>query len=479
MASRSSAPPSRDTHVDLMPFQILIVTSERVLLRQITEQLDRFQLTYKATESGEDALSLLRQHRFLLLLLDEQVSGGADCSLCQRIRKMPELEGVPILKLLRQASNEQVLQAYFRGADDTLELPLHGGLFMVKVSGWLTQWRRGKGRSSTSVLSTLPSAQAAPVAPSSAPSVATPPPSSPPASLADAMNPKSLKPGAMLAGRYRLLELIGQGGMGKVYRALDTHLMSDVALKAFVPSQAEFFGLDERFRREVQAMARFQHPNIIRVLDYHATKRLQFAVIELLPGGTLQQKLRRSSNQRIEPIEALQIIAALADAVDFMHQQQIIHRDLKPDNVMFGHAQQPVIIDFGSSLDEGLDAERLTPQGLLLGTPYYMAPEQIERPRDVDHRCDIYSLGVVLFELLTGELPFSSLPPHQAMLSVLQHGLGTPRAFLPTLPDAIEELCLRAIAHKPEQRFSTARELQDACQHTIASVLLEQAIEPV
>jgi serine/threonine protein kinase len=225
--------------------------------------------------------------------------------------------------------------------------------------------------------------------------------------------------------------------MGAVYEARQPALDRRVALKVlprFSPPQA---GFEERFNREARALARLSHPNIVSVHEFGQTSGLHFFLMEFVDGTNLRQ-LQRSS--RLSPREALQIIPQICDALQYAHDEGVVHRDIKPENVLLDRRGRVKIADFGLAmiLDPDPEAHRLTAEGQVMGTPHYMAPEQIDRPLAVDHRADIYSLGVVFYEMLTGELPLGKFPPPSRKVAV----------------DArLDEVVLRSLENDPSRRY--------------------------
>jgi tRNA A-37 threonylcarbamoyl transferase component Bud32 len=201
-----------------------------------------------------------------------------------------------------------------------------------------------------------------------------------------------------------LVDLIGHGGMSAVFKARQPQLDRVIALKVLPKSLAETPGFNERFSREGRVLARLSHPNIVAVHDFGESGGFAYLIMEYVDGVNLRQAMRAG---RFTPEQALQIIPAICDALQSAHSQGVLHRDIKPENILLDSRGRVKIADFGIAkiLDEKGDAMLLTQSGAKLGTAPYMAPEQIEKPSTVDHRADIYSLGVVFYEMLTGELP--------------------------------------------------------------------------
>ncbi len=218
---------------------------------------------------------------------------------------------------------------------------------------------------------------------------------------------------AELADRFpqlEVLELIGSGGMGAVYRARQLHLDRIVALKILPAELAETATFSERFTREARAMARLTHPRIVTVFDFGEADGMPYLVMEYIDGVSLRQAL---AAREITPQDALAVVPQVCDALQYAHAMGIVHRDIKPENLLFDRQGNVKIADFGLAklLGAELSDITLTRTRQMMGTPHYMAPEQLERPHEVDHRADIYALGVVLYELLTGELPLGRFSP--------------------------------------------------------------------
>src|SRR5262245_23881489 len=204
--------------------------------------------------------------------------------------------------------------------------------------------------------------------------------------------------------QIEILELIGQGGMGAVYKARQPGLNRLVALKILPAAVSGDTGFADRFTREAQLLARLQHPRIVAIHDVGVAGSLHYLLMEYVDGPNLRQVQR---TERLAPEQALRIVPEICEALQYAHDRGVVHRDIKPENVLLDRDGHVKITDFGIAKMIGPDAETvaLTRGVDVIGTPHYMAPEQIERPLDVDHRADIYSLGVVFYELLTGELP--------------------------------------------------------------------------
>ena len=203
-------------------------------------------------------------------------------------------------------------------------------------------------------------------------------------------------------GVYKLEERLGVGGMGEVYLARDKSLARKAAEKLLRYFQdAE---LKQRFHREAQAVARLNHPNIVTVFDFGDSGGLFYFLMEYVDGVNLRDSIQ---DGRLSPEQALAIVAQICDALQFAHDEGVVHRDVKPENVLLDKRGRVKIADFGLAKLLGKSASdlRLTYTRQVMGTPHYMAPEQLKDPLQVDHRADIYSLGVVFYELLTGELP--------------------------------------------------------------------------
>lgn len=215
--------------------------------------------------------------------------------------------------------------------------------------------------------------------------------------------------GARLRG-YKIRELIGSGGMGSVYRAHDRANNRDVAIKV-VSAGSMLSDALARFRREAQLAAGLRHPNIVQVYHYDEDGGVLFMVQELLPGPSLAEKLRRGG-RRPALASVHKIVAQLAAALDYAHAQGVIHRDVKPDNAIFKDESSNLIVltDFGLAREDDL-RKTATGPGVVMGTPAYIAPEQAVGGRGVTRACDIYALGVLTFELLTGKLPFEADTP--------------------------------------------------------------------
>ncbi len=261
--------------------------------------------------------------------------------------------------------------------------------------------------------------------------------------------------------RYHIIEPLGQGGMASVYKAYDTRLERNVAVKfirrdAFSP---EVLGnVLKRFDREAKSLAKLTHPNIVGIIDYGEHEGSPYLVMPYLPGGTLKQFFGKAM-----PIEkAAALLDPVADALAFAHQKGIVHRDVKPANILITEGGKPMLTDFGiARLLESGDGATLTGTGLGVGTPEYMSPEQ-GMGREVDGRTDIYSLGVVLFELVTGQKPYSADTPMVIVLKQATEPLPRPSSINPAITDAVDQIIYKALAKNPEDRYQSMADFSEA-----------------
>ncbi|MEO8451194.1 MAG: protein kinase [Gemmatimonadota bacterium] len=261
-----------------------------------------------------------------------------------------------------------------------------------------------------------------------------------------------------LAGRYRIERELGQGGMATVYLADDGKHQRQVAVKVLRPEIAAALGTD-RFLREIQIAAGLSHPNILPLYDSGESEGFLFYVMPYVKGESLRQKLDREGPLPID--EASRIIRQVARALDHAHALGLVHRDIKPENVLL-HESEPMLADFGIALLAAPGSgERLTAAGLMVGTPEYMSPEQVAGERVVDGRSDVYSLASMLYELLTGEPPYTG-SLQSILVKRFTHPVPGVRRLRPAVPQSIERAIEKALAKIPADRFATAGAFGDA-----------------
>ncbi len=274
--------------------------------------------------------------------------------------------------------------------------------------------------------------------------------------LFDAPAPKGPPPSDVPPG-YELLGRLGRGATGTVYRARQPGLGRTVAVKVLAggwPTEGE---AQRRFRAEVEAAARQSHPGVVQVYEVGSHEGRPYLVMEYCPGGSLADRLRGGP---LPPREAAVLVESLARTLDAVHAAGIVHRDLKPGNVLFDAAGRPKLGDFG--LAKRLDAAATpTPIGSVLGTPPYLAPEQIDGTSPADARCDVYALGAILYECLAGRPPFRAESVADTLFDVLTREPPPPRLFDPRLPRDLETVCLKCLEKEPARRYPTAPALAD------------------
>jgi len=270
--------------------------------------------------------------------------------------------------------------------------------------------------------------------------------------------------GTML-GNYRILSPLGQGGMARVYRAHQESLDREVAVKVLPPWYAADRSFVERFQLEARLVARLSHPNIVTVHDASEQNGHLYIVMQLVDGGTLKHRLDmlHLQNRTMDSVEAIPIFVQLASALSYAHDQGIIHRDIKPVNVLCDHGGRAILSDFGIAKVLASTTNGLTRPGAGVGTPEYMSPEQCYGG-PIDGRADIYALGVMLFEALTGQTPFVG-----DTYPVLAHGHlheppPRPRLLNPAISPAVERVILTALQKDPAQRFPRAIEMGKALE---------------
>ncbi|MCS6856103.1 MAG: serine/threonine protein kinase [Sandaracinaceae bacterium] len=282
--------------------------------------------------------------------------------------------------------------------------------------------------------------------------------------------------GRILAGVYRIEEKIGEGGMGAVYRATHVHIDKAVAIKVLNKEIASNREAVERLRQEAVAASAIEHDNIVNVFGFDwAEDGSVFIVMELLRGESLASRLEKKEGKGLGIQEAVKIALEICDALGSAHERGIVHRDLKPENIFLaqkGEQERVKILDFGISKIKGKSAEelRMTRTGQLIGTPLYMSPEQARGETDFDHRVDIYAMGVILFEMLTGSPPFKGRNYFELLW---KHGNEAPpsmRECRPDLeiPDALEAVVRKALAKRKEERFGSMREMAQAIREAVA-----------
>ena len=265
-------------------------------------------------------------------------------------------------------------------------------------------------------------------------------------------------------GQYHIVETIGRGGMATVFKAQQAALERFVAVKVLMPQQAGTPEFRERFIREAKAVAQLNHPNILPIIDYGQSDDLIYIVMKYVAGGTLADRLKHP----IDLATTTRLITQLAAALDHAHGRGILHRDVKPSNVLLDDGEWAQLADFG--LAKMLESDQvLTHTGLSMGTPAYFSPEQAQG-LPLDHHADLYSLGAILYEMVTGRLPFTAETPMGIALKHIVDPPLSPRALQPDLPEALEAVVLKGLAKSIGERYHTAGELAAALQTVAASI---------
>jgi serine/threonine protein kinase len=272
-------------------------------------------------------------------------------------------------------------------------------------------------------------------------------------------------------GRYSILKQLGKGSMSTVYQAVDPLLGREVAIKVILPQYYHLPGFIKRFEREAIALARLDHPNIIKIYDMGDENKQFYMVIQLLNGGTLKQRLQINRKQKTTmPLADIgNILGPICNGVDYFHQSGFIHRDLKPANIMFDENDKPYIADFG--IVKNLDWESFTSAGSILGTPFYMSPEQLAGKVDV--RTDIYSLGIIVYEMATGDVPFRSSNISEVISAHIKQTPTPPHQIVPEIPESVSDVILKSMAKAPSDRYDNAMDMYHALEPALPKKISE------
>lgn len=265
-------------------------------------------------------------------------------------------------------------------------------------------------------------------------------------------------------GQFKIISELGHGGMASVYRAVQQSLNRTVALKVMAHHLARDPSFLARFEREARIAAQLMHPNILPVIEYGEDAGIFYIATAYIAGGTLEQRTR----QPMTPTDTVRLVGQTADGLGFAHEKGVVHRDIKPSNILLGEHDWVVLGDFGiARLTEGDD--RITSTGVTIGTAAYMSPEQAEGRSDLDGRSDLYSLGIMAYQLLTGRLPFDGPTPYAIIYKQIHESVPSLRTIQPGLPASFDAVLQKALAKRPEDRFRTANEFKHALEQCLLS----------
>ncbi len=281
---------------------------------------------------------------------------------------------------------------------------------------------------------------------------------SPAASGARPVMPTNLAPGTAFGSRYRIEALLGEGGMGAVYKAYDTELGRTVALKLVRPELATSPQTMQRFKQELLLASKISHKNILRIHDLGDAGGVKFITMALVEGTDLSGLIEKGG--RLPFDRALKFTRQLCSALEAAHNEGVVHRDLKPQNILIDQSDNIYVSDFGLAKSLESEATMMTRTGQILGTPRYMSPEQVEA-REVDHRADIYSMGLIVYEMFTADIPFRGESAMQLMYQRVTAAPQDPRTIFPEMPDYLANIILKCLERDPARRYQTAREVLD------------------
>ncbi len=267
-------------------------------------------------------------------------------------------------------------------------------------------------------------------------------------------------------GPYRIMEKLGQGGMATVYKAYHAKLDRYVAMKVLHPAFGEDQNFEARFQREAQVVARLDHPNIVPVYDYAEYEHRPYLVMKFIEGETLKAHL---ANSKLSPEEIGKIVDSVGAALAYAHEQGILHRDVKPSNVLLSNDGQIYLADFGLARIAQAGESTLS-SDVIMGTPQYISPEQARGDKDLDAGTDIYSFGVLLYELITGQVPFNADTPFSVIHDHIYTPLPLPRSLNPEVPESVERVLLKALAKERADRYETVAEMVQAFQRVYGSI---------
>jgi serine/threonine protein kinase len=264
-------------------------------------------------------------------------------------------------------------------------------------------------------------------------------------------------------GSYRIIEKLGQGGMATVFKAYHPSLDRYVAIKVLHPAFKEDPQFLERFTREARVVARLEHPNIVQVYDFAEHEGQPYLVMKYIEGETLKARLQRGP---LKKKEAIRTVQAIGESLTYAHKQGVLHRDVKPSNILISEEGQIYLTDFGLARMAEAGASTLTGD-MLMGTPQYISPEQARGEKDLTERTDIYSFGIVLYEIVVGRVPFSADTPFSIIHDHIYTPLPLPKEVNPKIPLAVQEVLLKALAKEPEDRFASGKDLVEAFNQSI------------
>jgi serine/threonine protein kinase/DNA-binding NarL/FixJ family response regulator len=416
---------------------LLVVDDNEENRDMLGRRLERKGFTVLTAEGGQQAVEMIAKQPVDLVLLDIMMPGMTGLEVLKILRAAAQTADLPVIMATAKTESADVIEALELGANDYVTKPLDFPVVLARVQAQLRLRRRpGPASGSASSATTTPGP-----------------------------TPAAVQPGVVLAERYRLETKLGSGSFGTVYRARHLELEHVVAVKVL---QASVTGNDEaltRFRREGISACRVKHPNAVGVLDFGITPEgVAYLVMELLDGESLLDELNR--HHKLSPARVGAVIIPVCDALADAHRAGIIHRDIKPSNIFLqrtARGEVPKVLDFGIAKISGetTTGQNLTTEGSVLGTLAYMAPERFST-RPVDGKCDIYSLGVSMFQMLAGRLPFVA-PDSEPMALIMMHMNEPPPALSPLAPEvspALEAVVQQALRKDPAQR-PTAEELAD------------------